>query len=74
MSGPWLVWQNLQRERNGALLGVLGLVRSKSIDNADIVRDAILQQLRSVSSTDLLYVGRVVKVLPLFPTKRIEES
>jgi len=29
-SGPWLVWQNLQRERNGALFGVHGLVRSKS--------------------------------------------
>src|SRR5437870_9582646 len=25
----WLVWQNLQRERNGALFGVHGLVRPK---------------------------------------------
>jgi len=24
-SGPWLVWQNLLRERNGALFGVHGL-------------------------------------------------
>ena len=29
-SGPGLVWQNLQRERNGALFGVHGLVRSES--------------------------------------------
>jgi len=29
-SGPGLVWQNLQRERNGALFGVHELVRSKS--------------------------------------------
>jgi len=29
-SGPWLVCQNLQLERNGALFGVHGLVRSKS--------------------------------------------
>ena len=30
-SEPWLVWQNLQRERNGALFGVHGAVRSKSV-------------------------------------------
>src|ERR1039457_6764485 len=30
-SGHWLVWQNLQRERNGALFGVHGAVRSKSV-------------------------------------------
>jgi hypothetical protein len=34
----------LQRERNGALFGVHGLVRSKMLDNAGIVRDACLQQ------------------------------
>ncbi len=28
--GPGLVWQKLQRERNGALFGVHGLVRFKS--------------------------------------------
>jgi hypothetical protein len=27
----WLVWQNLQLERNGALFGVHGAVRSKSV-------------------------------------------
>jgi hypothetical protein len=33
-----------QRERNGALFGVHGLVRSKVLDAAEIVRDACLQQ------------------------------
>jgi hypothetical protein len=27
----WLVWQNPQRERNGALFGVHGAVRSKGV-------------------------------------------
>jgi len=43
-SEPWLSWQNLQLERNGALFEVLGLVRFKVLDTADIVRDAILRQ------------------------------
>jgi hypothetical protein len=34
----------LQLERNGALFGVHGLLRSKSLDTADIVREAMLQQ------------------------------
>ena len=43
-SEPWLAWQNLQRERNGALFEVHGLVRFKVLDTADIVRDAIFHQ------------------------------
>jgi hypothetical protein len=34
----------LQLERNGVLFGVHGLVRSKSLDAADIVREAMLRQ------------------------------
>ncbi|MGA9507515.1 MAG: hypothetical protein WBV55_02600, partial [Candidatus Sulfotelmatobacter sp.] len=36
-----------QLERNGALFGVQGAVRSKTLDTADIVRDAWFRQLRS---------------------------
>jgi hypothetical protein len=43
-SEPWLAWQNLHLERNGALFEVHGLVRFKAPDTADIVRDAILRQ------------------------------
>jgi hypothetical protein len=33
-----------QLERNGALFGVHGVVRSKVLDTADIVREAIFRQ------------------------------
>jgi len=35
----WLITALVQIERNGALLGVHGLVRPKDLDSADIVRD-----------------------------------
>jgi len=38
-SEPWLDTALLHLERNGALFGVHGLVRSKGLDTADIVRD-----------------------------------
>ncbi|MGA9862429.1 MAG: hypothetical protein WBQ19_09960, partial [Terriglobales bacterium] len=44
-SEPWLAWQNLQLERNGALFEVHGLVCFKVLDTADIVRDEIYRQL-----------------------------
>jgi hypothetical protein len=38
----------LQLERNGAPHRVYGLVRSKSLDAADIVREAMLRQQREL--------------------------
>ena len=35
-----------QLERNGALFGVQGAVRSKTLDTTDIVRDACFRELR----------------------------
>jgi len=39
---PWLESATHQRERDGALLRVHTEVRSKTLDTADIVREAIL--------------------------------
>jgi hypothetical protein len=43
--------QKLQRERNGALFGAHGVVHSKVIDSADIVREAILRQQSASQSS-----------------------
>jgi hypothetical protein len=41
----WVVKAIFQLERNGALFRVESEVRPKNVDNADIVREAIYQQL-----------------------------